>query len=459
MVAPLALGGSAEDYAQISAALAILCGLAFLVLGRFRMGFLSQFIAPAVQTGFLIGLGLTIIVGQVFKLLGVSSVDGAFYKQFWHLVTHLDEINGWTLAIGGASLAAMVALRRMAPGLPAALIMVAVSIMVVSIFDLEAEGVDVVGSVDRAVPLPALPIVPLADWLALVPAALAIVVIGYSESMSVARQFADKHRYTVRPNQELVALGMSSAFGGVFQGFITGGGASQSAANDRAGAKTQVSSLVLAGLAFLSAVALMPLFRNLPQAVLAAIVINAVVGFINIPAMQRILRIRHDSFALACLATVAVLVLGILPGLLITIALSMLLVLGKMSRPRVAAIRLGEGEGTASPLLVFRPDAPFLSLNTSWIRDEISRQVAASGPGSSPVVLDLQESADLDIAGIDFIELMRNDMHEAGRTLWLANVHLAARGTLGRSSLSEMFDNGEIFDSVERAQEAWAAHG
>ena len=464
LVAPLAIGGSADDFAEHSAALAILCGVAFLVLGRFRMGFLSQFIAPAVQTGFLVGLGLTIIVGQVFKLLGTSSEDGPFYKQAWHLVTHLDETSGWTLAIGGASLAALVALRRLAPGLPAALIMVAASILVVTVLDLADKGVAVVGEVERAIPLPAIPVIPLENWLSLVPGTLAIVVIGYSESMSVARQFADEHRYTVRPNQELIALGMSSAFGGVFQSFITGGGASQSAANDRAGAKTQVSSLVLSALAFLSAVALMPLFRNLPQAVLAAIVINAVVGFIDIPAMQRIRALRADSFALACLAMVGVLVLGILPGLLITVAISLAVVLGRLSRPAltvsgVGAIESGQPEpGTVKPaghrILVVRPEAPLMSINAGWIRDEISSEVQSADPKPTVILLDLVETSDLDVGGIDVIGSLRKDARDDGRELWLANVHPPARAVLGRSQHADLLTDGVVFGSVEDARAA-----
>jgi high affinity sulfate transporter 1 len=454
LVAPLAIGGNADDFAEHSAALAVLCGVAFLVLGRFRMGFLSQFIAPAVQTGFLVGLGLTIIVGQVFNLLGTSSEDGPFYRQAWHLVTHLDETSGWTLAIGGASLAALMALRRLAPGLPAALIMVVASILVVTVLDLADKGVAVVGEVERAFPLPAIPVIPLDDWLALVPGTLAIVVIGYSESMSVARQFADEHRYALRPNQELVALGMSSAFGGIFQGFITGGGASQSAANDRAGAKSQVSSLVLSALAFLSAVALMPLFRNLPQAVLAAIVISAVMGFIDIPAMQRIRALRTDSFVLACLAMFGVLILGILPGLLMTVAISLAVLLGRLSRPDVTAVGGKAAEFIPDRMLVVRPEAPLLSINAGWIRDAISSEITSSDPEPEVIVLDLVESSELDIGGIDLIRSLRKDARDVGRTLWLANVHPPARAVIGRSQLSDMLTGGLVFDSIEDARAA-----
>ena len=232
--------------------------------------------------------------------------------------------------------------------------------MIVTVFDLADKGVDVVGTVDRAFPTPAIPIVDLGALLTLVPGVLAIVVVGYSESISVAKRFADEHQYQVRPNQELTALGVSSALGGLFQGFITAGGASQSAANDRAGAKTQVSSIVLALLAALTSIALMPLFKNLPQAVLAAIVINAVLGFVSVSAMKRVQALRRDSFYLALTAGIGVLLLEILPGLLITVAISLLLLFSRIGRPDVTEVALLPREGrrgfTCHSSRTFRPN-------------------------------------------------------------------------------------------------------
>ncbi|MCC6943780.1 MAG: SulP family inorganic anion transporter [Thermomicrobiales bacterium] len=225
LVAPVVLINP-EDFREMSAALAILCGIAFFFLAKLKMGFVSQFIASAVQTGFLFGLGLTIIIGQLFTVFGVDGIDGPFYKQAWHFLEHLDETVGWSLAVGGVTFALVFLLGRSLRRLPVALVMVALSIVISALLNLNEKGVAIVGSVDRAVPLPALPIVDLGQLLTLVPGALAIVIVGYSESISVAKRFADEHQYSIRPDQELTALGVSSAFGGFFQGFITGGGAS-----------------------------------------------------------------------------------------------------------------------------------------------------------------------------------------------------------------------------------------
>ena len=231
----------------------------------------------------MFGLGLTIIVGQVPALLGVSKGEGDFFPQLWHLLTRLGDANGWTAAVGLGSLALLLALKRVALGIPAALLVVVASIVVVALGDLADHGVDVIGEIE-AVPVPALPSVGWDELLTLLPGALAIAIIGYAETALWVESLADGHGYNIQPDRELTATGLANVLAGLFQGFITGGGASQSAANDRAGANTQLVSLLVSALTVLTAVALLPLFRDLPQAALAAIVISAVLGFLNLPA-------------------------------------------------------------------------------------------------------------------------------------------------------------------------------
>jgi high affinity sulfate transporter 1 len=463
LVAPLALGDP-ERYVDLSAALAILAGLIFIVLGWWKAGFISQFVAPAVQAGFLFGLGLTIIVGQAAKLLGVSDDEGSFFQQLRHLLAHLDETNGWTAVLGLAGLAAMLALGRLAPAMPAALIVVGLAIVVVSLFDLADRGVAVVGHIARDVPLPTLPTsIRFDDLGALFAGALAIALIGYTETNSVSEQFAEEHRYDIRPNQELVALGAANISSGLFQGFVTGGGASQSAANDKAGAKTQVAILILAALTFLTASLLLPLFENLPTAILGAIVISAVLGFLNVPALRRIRRLRGDSFALAIVALAGVLVLGILPGLLLAVALSVLLLLGRESRPSTSV--LGSLPGTRAFVdvarnpeaeveqrrLVVRFEAPLLFVNAGWLRDSLRQRIRETTPPPTIVVLDLQMSADLDIKGLDTLAKLAEELTESGIELRLANVHGHVRDMLRRGGLEAKFGQERISATMEVA--------
>lgn len=468
LVAPVVIDHP-QDFAAMSAALAILCGVAFVLLGKLKLGFISQFIASAVQTGFLFGLGLTIIMGQLFKVFGFAGNDGPFYKQAWYFLKHLDQTSNWTLAIGAVSFAGVFLLGKLMPKLPAALIAVALSIAIVTIFDLAEKGVDVVGSVDRAIPSPALPRVDLGNLLTLVPGVLAIVVVGYSESISVAKRFADEHQYRIQPNQELTALGISTAVGGLFQGFITAGGASQSAANDRAGAKTQMSSIVLAILAALTSIALMPLFKNLPQAVLAAIVINAVIGFVNISAIRQVRAIRQDSFYLALAALVGVLFLGILPGLLITVAISVVLLLTRLGRPAVSEVALLPGSDMAVALanhaelalrpglLILRPDMMSLFANASWIRDAVVDQVEQAERPVEVVALDLEASPELDISVLEAIASLQRDLALQQIELWLTNLRTSARAVLQRAASAGLAEPDRLFDTVGQAVEAFDA--
>ena len=466
LVAPVVVDHP-EDFAAMSAALAILCGIAFFLLGKLELGFVSQFIASAVQTGFLFGLGLTIIIGQLFQVFGFAANDGPFYKQAWYFLQHLDETHGWTLAIGAGSFLAVFLLGRFIPKLPAALIMVALSIAIVSIFDLADKGVDVVGTVDRAIPTPAIPIVDLGNLLTLVPGVLAIVVVGYSESISIAKRFADEHQYRIQPNQELKALGVSSALGGLFQGFITGGGASQSAANDRAGAKTQISSILLAILAALTSIALMPLFKNLPQAVLAAIVINAVMGFVNISAVRQVRTLRPESFYLTLTAIVGVLFLGILPGLLITVAISILLLLGYIGRPAVPEVALLPGSDVAvslannpelsaqDGLLILRPDTMTLFANVSSVRSAVIASVERAGRPIEVVALDLEASPELDITTVETLAGLQRDLAQQHVELWLTNVRTAARAMLEPAEKAGLAVPDHVYDTVGQAVAAF----
>lgn len=466
LVAPV-VASQPEDYRAMSAALAILCGLGFILLGKLKLGFISQFIASAVQTGFLFGLGLTIIIGQLFKVFGFDGIDGPFYKQAWYFVKHLDETSGWTLVIGGATFAAVFLLGKLMPKLPAALLLVVISIVVVSLFDLNDKGVAVVGSVDRAIPLPALPIVDLRQLLKLVPGVFAIVIVGYSESISVAKRFAEEHEYQIRPNQELAALGISTAFGGFFQSFITAGGASQSAANDRAGAKTQMSGIVLALLAALTSIALMPLFKDLPLAVLSAIVINAVMGFVSIPALRRVHALRRESFIFSLIALIGVLVLGILPGLLIAVALSVVLLLGRFGRPdtlevapipganAVASIVNNPGISAPEGMMILRPALPLLFVNASWIRDDVNAQIDARESVPRVVVFDLETTSDLDVTDLDVLAGLQRDLARKGAQLWLTNVRADVRAMLDRGELTGAIGQDRIFLSVADAVAAY----
>jgi SulP family sulfate permease len=462
LVAPVAMG-NATRFGSLSAAVAILVGVVLLALGVLRLGFVSRFIAAGVQAGFMFGLGLTIMIGQVPKLLGISVGEGDFFPQLGHVLAHLGDTNAWTAVIGVGSLAALLGVKRVAPGLPVALLVLLAGIALVAVAGLADHGVEVLGRIDGAVPVPAVPSVPWNDLVLLLPDAMAVGVIGYAEGVTVAENLADEHRYDIRPDRELVATGAANILAGLFQGFITGGGASQSAANDRAGAQTQLVSLLVSGLTVLTAVALLPLFRDLPQAVLGAIVISAVIGFLNLPALRRIARLRRDSFAVALLALFGVLVLGVLGGLLLAVAISIVLLLSRQSRPgssvlgripgtgAYAAVGTTPGVQTEPGLLILRLDAPLLFVNAKLLRDRVRAHLEEAEVPVRVVLLDLHFSPELDVETVNVLGALRRELHERGVALWLANVRTKVRDMLDRSGLAEAIGEAHLYRTIADA--------
>jgi high affinity sulfate transporter 1 len=468
LIAPLALGDPLR-FAGLSSTLALMVGVVFLTLGVLRLGFVSQFVSTSVQTGLMFGLGLTIAAGQLPKLLGFSGTEGPFFDQCVNLIQQVGSVNGPTAVIGFASLAFLLAMKRFAPRAPAALIIVVAGIVAVTVFDLAARGVSVIGPVQTQIPLPALPAASLADIGALLAGAVAIAVIGYAESETVSEEFATKHRYDIAPNQELVALGAANVLSGLFQGFITCGGASQSAANERAGAKTQLSTLILSALMWLTCLALLPLFRNLPNPVLGAIVISAVIGFVNVRAMRRLLSLRRDAFALALITLFGVLALGLLPGLLLALMISLGLVLARISQPSASALGRLASQGhdnfvslSANPqaqpipgLLIYRLDAPLFAANAARFRASLLEMIATETTPPRVVLVDLEMSNDLDIKSIDTLARLHAELGERQAALWLARPHARVRDMLARSGLATTLGEAGIYRSVREGVQAF----
>jgi len=466
IVGAMALGDPAR-FASLSSALALLVGIAFIAYGWLKLGFVSQFITSSVQTGLMFGLGMTIITGQLPKLLGTPAVSGTFIEEAAGVVRGLGAVNLWTLALGGISLLALIIGKRVAPNAPLALIVVVVSVLVVTLLNLDAHGVAVMGNVGTQIPTLKLPIFTLQDLGTLMPGVLAISLIGYAESDTVAEQFAAEHRYDIKPNQELVALGAANMASGLFQGFIVAGGASQSATNDRAGARSQLSGLIVSGLIFLTAALLMPLFANLAQAVLGAIVISAVLGFFNVPALRRIFRLRPDEFWLAMVALFGVLILGMLPGLLLAVFLSAGVLLVRASQPKLhelgwladkgVMVNIGRyPEAQQIPqLLIVRLSAPLFADNAQAARNLVRDKVRAQTSPPRVVLFDLETATNLDVESIDKLEQMHRELGEEHIQLWLAQLHDAAADMAVRSGLVEIVGRNHIFATVGGAVDAF----
>jgi sulfate permease, SulP family len=432
-VGPVA-GGDTAKFAALSAALALVAALVFVVAGALKVGGIMDFVSNPVMTGFLFGLGLTIAVGQLPKLFGVEGGSGRFFALLRHLIGELGDTHWRTLAVGVSSVAGLVVLRRVAPQLPGTLIVLVGAIVVSAVLDLQSHGVDVVGALPSALPDPSLPDAGWDDLTALLPAALGMVLLS-AEGIGVARVIASAHGERLDVNRDLVAFGGSNLLAGLSSGFVQLGGSSQTAAAARAGGRTQLVSVVAAGLVVLTGAFLAWMFEDLPQATLGAIVIVAVASFFRVDALRRYLRIRRSAFLLALAALIGVLVLGVLPGLLIATVLSFVVVVTRLTHPPLAILARDPATGawrnaarhpdwsTVPRVLVVGAEGPLFYANAVDIKDLLLEAVEAAEPKPTAVVLDLSRNDEIDIGTIDMLHELAGALGRQGIELRLAHVH------------------------------------
>jgi sulfate permease, SulP family len=335
-VGPLA-DGDPVRFAALSAALALVVAVVLVLGGLLRFGAISALVSQPVMTGFLFGLGMVIALAQLPSVLGVKAGEGNFFPALWDVLGELDAIHGATLAVGAGSLAVLILGKRLLPGFPSTLLVLVLAIIVSALAGLPDHGVDVVGHIPTALPDPAIPDVGAGDLVELIAPALGVLVLT-AEAVGVARGLAIKHGYQADPNRDLVAMGASNALAGLASGFVQSGGASQTAAADGAGGRSQLAGLVAAGLILLTGAFLAPLFTDLPQATLAAIVIVAVAGFFDFAELRRFVRVRRSAIAFAGLALAGVLMLGVLQGLIVSAGLTLVYVVARLSRPSVGTL-------------------------------------------------------------------------------------------------------------------------
>ena len=314
VLAPVATGDP-ERFVILAAVLAILVGVLLVASGLLRFGVLVDFMSNPVLTGFIIGLALTIVAGQLDKMLGYSVESAGFFQELWFFIRDLGLAHIPTLAVGIISLVLLFAIHKFVPKIPAALAVMVLSILASSLLNLEAHGVQVVGYIPTGLPSFGLPSgITFSELVMLLPGAAGIVLVAFSESVAIARSYATNHGYEVDSNQEMVALGFANLGAGLSQGFVVDGSMSRSSAADQAGVKSQMSSIIFAAMVVITIVALTPLFQNLPEATLGAIVIHAVWHLIDFSKLSRLHKIRFDDYLAASVALLGVLVLGILPG-------------------------------------------------------------------------------------------------------------------------------------------------
>jgi high affinity sulfate transporter 1 len=463
VVGPLA-GGDADRYLALTAGLALVVGAILLAAGLVRLGFIADFLAKSVVTGFIFGLAITIIVGQLPKLLGVPGGGDGTIEQLQVLVDNLPDTNPWTLAVGAGALALILVLRRISRKIPGSLVALVLGILAVEAFDLAAQGVSVVGEIQTGIPIPGLPNISILDLPFLAAGAAGIVFLAVGESLGAGRAFAARHKYEIDADQELLALGAANLSTGLFGGFTVDASLSQSATAESAGTRSQLSSIITAGLILATAVLLAPLFENLPNAVLGAIVIAAVLSLMDVGELRRYAATRRADFILAMVALVAVVTTTVLVGLVVAVLLSLMLVLYRASRPYVA--RLGKLSGEKATfvdlerhpeaeeipgLLMLRIDAPLYFFNVNVARSAILEAVAGSEPRPSSLLLDIGATADFDVTTADIVRQLIGELHDQSIEVSLAQVKGPVRDRMRRMGLMEMVGEERVYLSVAAA--------
>jgi sulfate permease, SulP family len=437
------LAGHDDDlFVQLTITMALTVGIAALVAGLLRLGFLASFISEPVMKGFIIGLSLTIIVGQLPKLFGVEKEEGDFFEQLWHLLGELGSTSWLTLVVGVVALVVVVGLKAVAPAVPGSLVAVLGGIVAVHLFHLDQHDVAIVGDIEGGLPSFGLPDVGLSDYLDIAPAALGAMLIGFAEGLGAGKTYAAENNYEIDPNRELLGLGAANLGAGLSSGMLVNGSLSKTAVNAGAGAKSQLSSLVVVVLTVVMLLFLTGLFEELPEAVLAAVVIAAIVELVDIPALVQLYRAHTQSlgriygfaarpdFIAAMAALVGVLLFDTLPGLFIGIGVSVLLLLYRASRPNIAVLGQAGADSpfedvdrnpdvTAVPgVVILRVESGLFFANADVVRDHI--RAKAADPNVRAVVLDAETIPAIDFTAAHMLIEVGSDLQRQGKRLVLA---------------------------------------
>ena len=457
-------GGTSPAQALTTVAMvAGLVGLLSLAAGVARLGFISAFLARPVVSGYVTGLALTIIASQVPKLLGLDVPRSTnFVRSVWQDITHLDETSAVTAVVSAVALLLLFTLRRW-PRIPGALTVLVLGVVAAAALHLSAHGVAMVGSIPGGLPAPQLPVAHAGEVLSLLPSAAGIAIVVYAEALSSARTFAVRHSYEIDANQELVALGLANVGSGALGGIVVSGGLSGSALSDSSGAKSQLTGLIGAGLMLVVLLLVTRVGRDLPEAILGAVVVRAVWGLIDLKALRWFASVRAGDVVPALAALVGVLVLGVLPGLGIAVGLSLAILIYRASRPRAVLLGRVPNEHTYSDmarhpenetipgLLIFRLDGQLFFANAGFAVDRLNQFLSVIQPPPRVVIWNLETTADIDVSAAQSLIRLVHDLRDSGRDLVFARTGSLVLDVFGRSGLLDVLGEDHLFLTVDGA--------
>jgi len=471
--AVLVAGVGGPKAAELVAAITLVTGGLFLLLAILRMGWIARFLSRAVVTGFLAGAAVDVVIGELPKLTGTKTTGENAWRELGSWIRGLGGIHWTTLLIGLLALGLILGLRFFAPRVPGALVLVVSGLLATWIFDLGTHGVALVGHVPRGLPAPTLPDAAVFQqhWSTIIAASVGLLLIGFSQTAGDARTFAVRHRYRIDINQESVAQGMANAASGVFRGMPVSTSLSASSLNESAGARSPMASLATGGFVILTLVALAPLFSQLPKAVLGAIIIDAVVfGMIDLGELRRLYRVKRFDFWIAAAAIIATLSAGVLSGVVIGIALSLIWLVYVSTAPPIPELGrepgtqvfrdLSENDGdeTFPGIVVVRLDGGLFFASGDAVEERIRALTAQNGDGPvHAVVLDLEGVNLVDSQGAAKLSEIFDYTESIDVSLRLARIKPSAATVLAKDGVLDHFGSERVHGNVYRAVEAQLA--
>jgi high affinity sulfate transporter 1 len=465
-VGAIAAQGTAE-FNTLTSTLAILIGVFFLLFGALRMGWVAAFIPTPVMRGFIEGLVLVTIIGQVPHLLGVNGTSGSFFNKLWFVLQQLPDVSIAPALTGLLSLATMLLLRHLIPRVPAPLVVAVVALILVSLLGGEAAGVSVVGDLPSGLPHLTAPDLDPRDLWGLAPGALAIVLIGYAEALGAAKAATTPGDRGIDPNQELVAHGPANILSGLFGGFLAVGSLSKTSVAMAAGARSQIANLVAALLCFLTLVVLTPLFRGMPHPTLAAIVIAAMLHLSQPGYLRAVLTQTRWEFGIAVIVIAAELTLGVLQGIALGVVLALLFLIYRTSHPHGAV--LGQVPGTEAyrdverhpeartfpGLLIWRPGGELFFASIGHLGDGLKAVLAKSHPPPKRVLVDAEAVNFIDVSACDTLLNLIQGLQGEGVTFAFARVRDHVRERLRLAGLEAVVGVANFHERVTDGVRAW----
>lgn len=456
-----------SQYLMMASLVAVTVGVIALICGALKLGFIVKFISRTVLTGFLAGIALYIASGQFPKLFGIYGASGTFFDRIYYLLIHIGQTNPSTLAIGIGGIIFLVLATKKFPKLPNTLFLVLGSIILITFTNLASLGVKLIGPIPQGLPSLVIPDPTLIDFNILITLAVTVFLICYIEGYLFASEYAAKNDYKIHKNQELLALGASNLVVGLFQGLPVHGVPSRTAVNDASGSKTPLAGGISALVIILVLIFFTGIFYNLPDVILAAIVLFVIKGLVDLPHFRRIYHFSKIEFTIAIITMLTVLFVGALQGIVVGILLTVMGLLKNMYNPHIAV--LGRIPGTnqyldikrrpeakiASHTLIIRVDGSQIFLNTESIKNTILDLVDTKYKDTKLFVLDFEATSFIDYSGIEMLEDLTDELKQRSIHIKAANMYGPLRDSIRKTRLEKEIVESKFCLTIDQCIKRW----